>query len=61
MDIDPLVARINELARKHKSVGLSEEEKQERDQLRRKYLERFKKSLRAQLDSITVVDKGKLH
>lgn len=61
MGVDPLVARINELARKQKSVGLSEEEMKERDRLRRKYLDQFKNSLRTQLDSITVVDKGKLH
>ena len=48
--------RINELARKQISVGLSEEEKIEQAQLRKEYIEAFKNSLRSQLDSIVIVD-----
>ena len=48
--------RINELARKQRSVGLSEEEKIEQAQLRKEYIEAFKNSLRSQLDSIVIVD-----
>lgn len=58
MEIDALVARINELARKHKSVGLTEEETAERDKLRKQYIEGFKRSLRQQLDSIEFVDEN---
>ncbi len=51
-DID----RINELARKSKTEGLTEEEKAEQKALRIKYIEGFKASLIGQLDSITVVE-----
>ncbi len=51
-DID----RINELARKSKSEGLTDEEKAEQKALRIKYIEGFKESLVGQLDSITVVN-----
>lgn len=66
MDIDSLVQRINELARKHKSEGLTEEESQERDRLRQIYLGNVRKNFRAQLDSIEWVEdkdqnNGKLH
>ncbi|WP_151736292.1 DUF896 domain-containing protein ['Paenibacillus yunnanensis' Narsing Rao et al. 2020] len=57
MNIDELVARINELARKQKSGGLSEEEVAERAKLREVYLGNIRKNFRAQLDSIEVVDK----
>lgn len=61
MGMDAMITRINELARKHKTVGLTEEERKERDRLRRQYLNQFKNSLRTQLDSIKVVDKNDLH
>ena len=50
------IARINFLARKSKSEGLTEEEKAEQKALRIKYIESFKESLVGQLDSITVVE-----
>ncbi|MBA9084081.1 hypothetical protein D3C76_1170070 [compost metagenome] len=56
MDIDSLVERINELARKHKSVGLTEEEKVERAELREVYLQNIRNNFRQQLDSIEIVD-----
>ena len=48
--------RINELARKQRTEGLTEEEKEEQAILRKEYIEAFKASLRSQLDSIVVVD-----
>lgn len=49
------IDRINELAHKAKSPeGLTEEEKAERDVLRREYVEAFKKSLRTQLDNTVI-------
>ena len=48
--------RINELARKAKTVGLTPEEEAERDQLRKEYLAAFRQNLQAQLDSVVVVD-----
>lgn len=50
------IDRINELARKQKSEGLTEEEKTEQQALRREYIESYKRSLMQQLDSIYVVD-----
>lgn len=55
--IDPkLVERINELARKKKSIGLSEIELKEQQKLRKKYLKQFRSSMREQLDRIEFVD-----
>lgn len=48
--------RINELARKQKTVGLTDEEKEEQKILRQEYIDAFKASLKSQLDSIVVVD-----
>ena len=50
------IERINELARKAKSVGLTDEEKAERDVLRREYVDAVLSSLRGQLDNTWVVD-----
>ncbi len=50
------IDRINELARKAKSAGLTDEETAERDRLRKEYIEAYRASLRSQLDSIVVVD-----
>lgn len=56
MDIDKLIARINELSRKNKTVGLSDEETKERDELRQQYLKNFKQNFRQQLDTIKYVE-----
>ena len=50
------IDRINELARKQKSEGLTEEEKAEQLTLRREYIEAYKKSLVAQLENIYMVE-----
>ena len=50
------VDRINELAKKAKTVGLTPEEEQERAVLRQEYLAAFRKNLRAQLDNTYIVD-----
>ena len=52
----PLTKRINELARKAKTEGLTEEEKAEQAMLRKEWLEKFKANFRAQLDNIEFVD-----
>lgn len=51
------IARINELAKKAKTDGLSEEEKKEQALLRREYLEAIRVNFKATLDSIEIVDK----
>ena len=48
------IDRINALAHKAKSVGLTEEEKKERDLLRKEYLASVSMNLRSQLDNIDV-------
>lgn len=50
------VKRINELAHKAKTVGLTEEEIRERDILRKEYLAAFRKNLVDQLEHTYVVD-----
>ncbi|WP_340023927.1 DUF896 domain-containing protein [Paenibacillus sp. FSL K6-1096] len=57
MNIDEVVARINELARKAKNGGLNEEELAERAKLREIYLGNIRKNFRAQLETIEIVDK----
>lgn len=48
------IDRINALAHKAKSVGLTEEEKKERNLLRKEYLASVRMNLRSQLDNIDV-------
>lgn len=50
------IDRINELARKAKAEGLTEEEIKERDILRRAYIDSFKASLVGQLENTYIVD-----
>lgn len=50
------IDRINELARKQKAEGLTEEEKAEQAKLRREYIEAYKRSLTAQLESLYIVE-----
>ncbi len=45
------IDRINELARKLKSEGLTEEEQAERAQLHKEYIESYRRSLRGILDN----------
>jgi len=54
--MEQLIAKINELARKQKTVGLSESELAERDRLRRQYLQIFRSQFRQQLDQIEWTD-----
>lgn len=53
------IARINELAKKKKETGLTEEELAEQKVLYREYIDAFKANLKAQLDTIEVVDDDK--
>ena len=52
------VKRINELARKSKAEGLTEDEKEEQARLRREYLEAYRKNLRSELDNTYIVDEN---
>ncbi|MBE6609261.1 MAG: DUF896 domain-containing protein [Ruminococcaceae bacterium] len=48
------VDRINYLARKSKSEGLTEEEKAEQQVLRKEYIEDYRRSLRGILDNTVI-------
>ncbi len=50
------IDRINVLARKSKSVGLTEAEKAEQHELRQKYVQSFKTNLKSHLDNIRFID-----
>lgn len=50
------IDRINELARKAKTEGLTPEETAERDVLRREYIDSVKASLVGHLDNVYYVD-----
>ena len=55
MKIDEVIARINELARLAKERPLTEEEQDERNKLRRIYIDNVKSSLTGQLDNTYIV------
>lgn len=50
------INRINELAHKQKTQGLTEEERSEQYKLRREYIDGFKRSLTAQLDNTYILE-----
>ena len=50
------IDRINELARKARFLGLTEEEEKERAVLRRAYIDSVLGNLQAQLDNTYIVD-----
>jgi len=50
------IDRINYLARKAKVEPLTEEEKLEQKNLRKEYLENFRKNFKTQLENIKFVD-----
>ncbi|MBR6165608.1 MAG: DUF896 domain-containing protein [Clostridia bacterium] len=51
------IKRINELARKKKDVGLTEEEQAEQDILRKEYIAGYRENLKIMLDGIIVQEK----
>ncbi len=51
------IERINELARKKKTEGLTEAELAEQAALRKEYLEGYRENLKSMLDSIVVEEK----
>ena len=56
MSLNDTIARINELAKKAKTEGLTPEEITERDKLRRIYIDSVKQNLIGQLDNTYIVD-----
>ena len=55
MNMDQVIARINELAKKAKAEGLTPEELTERDRLRRIYIDSVKANLVGHLDNTYIV------
>ena len=55
MSINDVIARINELAKKAKAEGLTEEELRERDKLRRIYIDNIKEGLVGQMENTYIV------
>ena len=55
MNINEVIARINVLAKKAKTEGLTPEETAERDKLRRVYIDSVKANLTGQLDNTYIV------
>lgn len=51
-----LIKKINELARKSKTVGLTELEKEEQQKLRQEYLKVFRGNMKETLMNVKVVD-----
>ena len=54
-----MIDRINELSRKKKSLGLTEEEQTEQKALYKEYIAAFRANLKSQLDMIEIVDDNK--
>ena len=55
MNMDEVIARINELAAKNKTVGLNEEELEERAKLRRIYIDSVTGNLKGHLENTYIV------
>ena len=55
MNMNEVIARINELAKKAKAEGLTPEELAERDKLRRVYIDSVTGNLKAQLDNTYIL------
>lgn len=57
MTMDEKIARINELYRKSKNEGLTEEEKAEQYTLRQEFVANVRAGLKVQLDNIDIQEK----
>ena len=55
MNMNEVIARINELAKKNKEEGLTTEELVERDKLRRIYIDSVTGNLKQQLENTTIL------
>lgn len=57
MTNDKLIIRINELANKAKTIGLTEDEIKERDELRKEYIKNFRQKFKTEiLDNVYIVE-----
>ena len=55
---EELIKRINELARKSKTEGLTDEEKAEQAQLRSEYIAAFRQGVKNTLNNVYIVDEN---
>ena len=55
---DKKIQRINELSKKSKTAGLSDEERAEQQSLRQEYIAAFRGNLQSTLNSVVIVDKN---
>lgn len=58
MQFEEMIKRINELAKKSKTSGLTAEEVEEQSMLRRRYIDGFKNNLRSHLENIRFTDEA---
>ena len=58
MKMDEVIAKINVLAKKAKAEGLTDDELQERDKLRRIYIDSVKANLISSLENTYYVDEN---
>ena len=49
------IARINELARRQRETGLTEDEAEEQKLLRQEYITEYREALRAQLENTYII------
>jgi uncharacterized protein YnzC (UPF0291/DUF896 family) len=61
LPINALIERINELARKQKSIGLEEWEREEQEALRQEYLSFIRGQVKNSLDNIKIVNDTPKH
>ena len=56
--MDNLIKRINELAKKSREEGLSDEEKAEQATLRQEYIKKFRQGMENTLSSVYIMDEN---
>ena len=56
MEMTELIKRINEIAKKKRTAGLTVEEEIEQKKLYREYLDNTRGQVKGHLDNITIVD-----
>ncbi len=56
--MEKLVKRINELAKKSREQGLSDEEKEEQNRLRQEYIKRFRYGMENTLTNVYIMDEN---
>ena len=56
MEMNELIKRINEIAKKKRTVGLTVDEEIEQKKLYREYLDNIRGQVKGHLDTITIVD-----